>query len=160
MGHLDRRQLLIGGTAGVLGIAAAAMGPTTAFADEGEGIVGTWDLQITDASAPGGPTTFEGATTFNPGGGVVNVDSQSPSTGLGSWSEGDDGSFKARFMQFGFNSFNVPDPTTVKLVVTINGKKSGNAISGSFTYKVYTLNGAVVFPNGMGTFTGTRFAAT
>ena len=158
MGNLDRRQLLIGGTAGVLGIAAAAMAPTAALADDGEGMVGTWDLQITDASAQGGPVTFEGATTFNPGGGVVNVDSQSPSTGLGSWSEEDEGSFKARFVQFGFGSLNPGDPNTVKLVVTIKGKRSGNAISGTFTYKVYTLNGVVVFPNGMGTFTGTRFA--
>lgn len=88
MGHVDRRQLLIGGTAGALGIAAAALGPTTALADEGEGLVGTWDVQITDATAQGGPSTFEGATTFNPGGGVINMDSGSPATGLGNWSGG------------------------------------------------------------------------
>jgi hypothetical protein len=159
MGHIDRRQLLIGGTAGAIGIAAAALGPTTALADEGKGLVGTWDVQITDATAQGGPSTFEGATTFNPGGGVINMDSSSPATGLGSWSGDEKGAFKARFMQFGFSSFNPSDGSTVKLVVTIQGKRSGNAISGTFTYKVYALNGAVLFPNGMGTFTGTRFAA-
>lgn len=62
-------------------------------------------------------------------------------------------------MQFGFSSFNPSDGSTVKLVVTILGKRSGKTISGTFTYVVYALNGAVIFPNGMGTFTGTRFAA-
>jgi hypothetical protein len=161
MDSIDRRRLLIGGAAGALGIAAAALGPITALADQGEGggPVGTWDLQITDATAQGGPSTFEGATTFNPGGGVINMDSGSPATGLGSWSGGEKGAFKARFMQFGFSSFNPSDGSTVKLVVTIKGKRSGNAISGTFTYVVYALNGTVIFPNGAGTFTGTRFAA-
>jgi hypothetical protein len=154
MAQIDRRRLLIGGTAGALGIAAAALAPTTALADEGEGLLGTWDLRITDATAQGGPATFEGAATFAPGGGFAAMDSNSPSTGLGSWAGGDDGAFKARFMQFGF------DPQgTIKAVVSVKGKRSGKAMSGTFTYKIYALNGTLIFPNGKGTFTGTRFAA-
>jgi hypothetical protein len=156
MGHIDRRQLLIGGTAGALGIAAAAMVPTTALADDGEGLVGTWDVQITDTSRA--MPAVEGATTFAPGGGLVTMDSGNPSTGIGSWSGGDEGgAFKARFMQFAFN----PDGSTAgKVIVTIpNGKKAGNTISGNFTYVIFTLKGAVIFPNGAGTFTGTRFTA-
>lgn len=156
MGQIDRRQLLIGGTAGAIGVAAAALGPTTALADEGEGLVGTWDIQITDATAQGGPTTIEGATTFVPGGGLVTMDSGNQSTGLGSWSTVDEHGFKARFMQFAFN----PDGSVAgKVVVTVKGKRSGRSISGTFTYKIYALNGTVIFPAGQGTFTGTRFAA-
>jgi hypothetical protein len=155
MAQIDRRRLLIGGTAGALGLAAAALGPTTAVADDGEDLLGTWDVQITDASTPGGPSTFEGAVTFNKGGGFAAMDSNGPSTGLGSWKDDEDGAFKARFMQFGF------DPQgTVKLVVAIKGKLSGGTISGTFTYKVYTLTGTVLFPDGKGTFTGSRFAAS
>lgn len=161
MAHMDRRQLLMGGAAGVLGLAAAALGPSSALADEGEseGPMGTWDIQVTDATAQGGPSTFEAATTFAPGGGVVNIDATSPSPGLGSWSGRENGAFMARFMQFSFNSFNPADTSTVKLVVAIDGKSSGNTISGTFTYVVYALNGSVLFPSGKGSFTGTRFAA-
>lgn len=156
MGHIDRRQLLIGGTAGALGIAAAALGSTTALADEGKGLVGTWDVWITDKSR-GGPAV-EGATTFAPGGGIVTMDSGNASTGIGSWTGGDEGGgFKGRFMQFAFN----PDGSTAgKVIVTIpDGKRSGNTIRGSFTYVIYALNGTPIFSNGHGTFTGTRFAA-
>lgn len=140
----------------MLGIAAAALGPTSALADdEGGGLVGTWDVQITDATAPGGPTTIEGATTFAPGGALVTMDSNGPSTGLGSWAGAEHGAFKARFMQFSFD----PVHGTAKVVVTVKGRRSGKAISGTFTYKVYDLHGHVLFGDGKGTFTGTRFAA-
>ena len=158
MSQIGRRQLLIGGTAGALGIAAVALGPATAaLADDGDGLVGTWDVQITDLTASGGPATFEGATTFAPGGGVVSMDAASPSTGLGSWSAGEKGgSFKARFMQFAFNPNGSPGG---KVVVTIVGKLTGHTIKGTFTYVVFASNGIVFFPRGKGTFTGTRFAA-
>jgi hypothetical protein len=155
MDRIDRRRLLIGGTASALGLAAVALGPTTAMADDSEGPVGTWDLQITDATAPAGtPSVFEGATTFAPGGGLVSMDANSPSTGLGSWSGGEDGAFKARFMQFAF------DPSgNAKLVVAIKGQTSAKTISGTFTYKVYAPNGTLLFGDGHGTFAGTKFAS-
>jgi hypothetical protein len=86
------------------------------------------------------------------------MDAGNASTGIGSWSGGEEGgTFKARFMQFAFN----PNGTTAgKVIVTIpDGKRSGNTISGSFTYVIYALNGTVLFPDGAGTFTGVRFAA-
>jgi hypothetical protein len=127
----------------------------TALAKEDSGLVGTWDVRITDLAAPGGPTTFEGATTFAPGGTVVTMDSNSPSTGLGSWDNTGDGTFRARFMQFGFS----PQGTS-KVVVSPRGRLSEEAtISGTFTYKVYDLQGHLLFGNGKGTFTGKRFAA-
>jgi len=119
--------------------------------------VGTWDVQITDLTAQGGPTTIEGATTFAPGGGVVTMDSNGPSTGIGSWAKKGGRAFGARFMQFGFG----PTPAdTAKVVVTVKGKLTeDDSISGTFTYKVYDLQGHLLFGDGKGTFTGKRFSA-
>ena len=152
---LNRRQLLVGATAGALGLGAAALSPITALAVDSEGLVGSWDVQITDLSAQGGPATFEGVTTFAPGGGVVTMDSNGPSTGLGSWAKKDGRAFDARFIQFGFS----PQGTS-RVVVSIKGRLSEEgAISGTFTYKVYDLQGHLLFGAGKGTFTGKRFSA-
>jgi len=151
---LNRRQILIGAAAGAVGIGAAALSPITALAAE-RSVVGTWDVQITDTSGPE-PATFEGATTFAPGGGVVTMDSNSPSTGVGSWAKkGERGAFVGRFMQFGFS----PEGTS-KVLVSIKGNLSEHdTISGTFTFKVYDLKGQLLFDGGKGMFTGTRFSA-
>ena len=152
---VNRRQLLVGATAGALGIGAAALSPITALAHESEGLVGTWDVLITDNSNPAAPTTVEGATTFAPGGGLVTMDSNQASTGIGSWAEKDNGAFVARFMQFGF------DPQgKSKVVVSVKGKLSEeDSLSGSFTFNVYDLQGGLIFGPGSGTFTAKRFSA-
>ena len=150
---LNRRQLLIGASAGALGIGAAALIPMTALASEDSNLVGTWDVHITDLTNPTAPATSEGATTFAPGGGVVTMDSTSPSTGIGSWTKKGH-AFSARFMQFGFS----PQGTT-KALVSVKGTLSEGTISGTFTVKVYDLQGNLVFGDAKGTFTGTRFRA-
>jgi hypothetical protein len=61
---------------------------------------------------------------------------------------------RARFMQFGFS----PQGTS-KTVVTIHGRLSEESISGTFTFKVYDLQGHLLLGNGRGTFTGKRFGA-
>lgn len=150
---LNRRQILMGATAGAVGIGAAALSPITGLAAE-RSLVGTWDVQITDTSGPE-PATFEGATTFAAGGGVVTMDSNGPSTGIGSWAKKGGGAFVGRFMQFGFS----PQGTS-KVVVSIKGNLSEHdTISGTFTFKVYDLTGQLLFDGGKGTFTGTRFSA-
>jgi hypothetical protein len=149
---LNRRQLLVGASAGAVGIGAVALSPMTALASGGSGLVGTWDVQITDHT-PLVPVTFEGATTFIPGGGVVTMDSSSPSTGVGSWAMDDASEFNARFMQFNFNP-----PGPAKAVVTIHGRLAANSIRGTFTLKIYDLMGHFL-GTGHGTFTGKRFAA-
>ena len=150
---LNRRQLLIGASAGALGIGAAALSPMTALAaGSSGGLVGTWDIRITDRSGPT-PVTFEGATTFAPGGGVVTMDSSQPTTGVGSWVMAGESEFDARFMQFNFSP-----PATSKAVVSIHGRLEGNSIQGTFRLRVYDLQGHLLF-SGHGTFTGKRFAA-
>lgn len=151
---INRRQLLKGATVGALGIGAAALSPMTALADESSGVVGTWDVLITDLTAPGGPTTVEGATTFAPGGGLVTMDSAQASTGIGSWVK-NGRTVSARFMQFGFGP---PGPS--KVLVRVTGKLSeDDKLSGTFTYKVYDLRGNLLFGAGKGTFTAKRFSA-
>lgn len=150
---LNRRQLLIGASAGAVGIGAVALSPITALAAGSSGIVGTWDVRVTDTSGPA-PVTFEGATTFAPGGGVVTMDSNSPSTGVGSWASTGDGTFRGRFMQFGFS----PQGTS-KVIVSIRGRLSEESIRGTFTFKAYDLQGHLLFSGGKGTFVGKRFAA-
>lgn len=151
--RLNRRQLLIGASAGALGIGAAALTPMTALASEGSSLVGTWDVQITDLTVPDKPTTVEGATTFAPGGGLVTMDSNSPSTGIGSWAKKHGNAFVGRFMQFGFSP-----QGTVKVIVSVKGTLSEGSISGTFTFTVHDLQGNLI-PGGNGTFTGKRFAA-
>lgn len=152
---LNRRQLLVGATAGALGVGAAALSPMTVLAKESSGLVGTWDVQITDQTGPGAPTTIEGATTFAPGGGLVTMDSGTPSTGIGSWTK-KGRAFSGRFMQFGFGP---PGPS--KVIVSVKGTLSEeDTISGTFTFKVYDLQGHQFPVDGKGTFTGTRFSAT
>lgn len=152
---LNRRQVLMGATAGALGIGAAALSPMTAMAADSSSLVGTWDVWITDQTGPGEPTTFEGATTFAPGGGVVTMDSNGPSTGIGSWAKKSGRSFTGRFMQFGFS----PQGTS-KVLVSIKGTLSEHdSISGTFTFKVYDLQGNQFPVEGKGIFTGTRFSA-
>jgi hypothetical protein len=151
--RLNRRQLLLGASAGALGLGAAALSPITAMAAGSSGLVGTWDVWITDRSGPT-PVTFEGATTFAPGGGVVTMDSNSPSTGIGSWTMEGDSEFDGRFMQFSFSP-----PATSKTVVTIHGRLAGNSIKGTFRFKVYDLKGHLLFSGGTGTFMGKRFEA-
>lgn len=123
------------------------------MAGDSSGLVGTWDVRITDLSGPT-PMTFEGATTFAPGGGVVTMDSNSPSTGIGSWAMDDTSEFDARFIQFSFSP-----PATSKAVITIHGRLTANSITGTFTFKVYDLQGHLLFGGGKGKFTGKRFAA-
>jgi hypothetical protein len=150
---LNRRQLLVGASAGALGLGAAALSPITALAAGSSGLVGTWDVWITDRSGPT-PATFEGATTFAPGGGVVTMDSNGPSTGIGSWVMNGEDEFDARFIQFNFSP-----PAPSKAVVSVQGRLEGNSIKGTFRLRVYDLQGHLLFKGGHGTFMGTRFAA-
>src|ERR1700694_860339 len=149
---LNRRQLLIGASAGAVGIGAVALSPITALAAGSSGIVGTGDVMITDMSGPA-PVTFEGVTTFAPGGGVVTMNSNSPSTGIGSWASTGEGRFRARFMEFGFS----PQGSS-KAVVSVKGRQSEDTIRGTFTLNVYDLSGHLLL-SGKGTFVGKRFAA-
>ena len=149
---LNRRQLLIGASAGAVGIGAVALSPITTLAAGSSGIVGTWDVMITDLSGPA-PVTFEGVTTFAPGGGVVTMNSNSPSTGIGSWAGSGGGTFRARFMEFGFS----PQGSS-KAVVSVKGRQSEDTIRGTFTLNVYDLSGHLLL-SGKGTFVGKRFAA-
>jgi hypothetical protein len=152
---LNRRQVLIGATAGALGIGAAALSPITVLAADSSSLVGTWDVLITDETGPGEPTTVEGATTFAPGGGVVTMDSSQASTGIGSWAKKSGRAFSARFMQFGFGP---PGPS--KVIVSVKGTLSEqDSISGTFTFKVYDLQGNQFPVDGKGKFAGTRFSA-
>jgi hypothetical protein len=152
---INRRQVLMGATAGALGIGAAALSPITVLAADSSSLVGTWDVLITDETGPGAPTTIEGATTFAPGGGVVTMDSAQPSTGIGSWAKKNRRAFTARFMQFGFGP---PGPS--KVIVSVKGTVSEHdSISGTFTFKVYDLLGNQFPVDGKGKFTGTRFNA-
>jgi hypothetical protein len=58
-------------------------------------------------------------------------------------------------MQFGFS----PQGTS-KVVVRISGNLSeDDTLSGTFTYKVYDLQGHLLFGDGNGKFTGKRFSA-
>jgi hypothetical protein len=151
---LNRRQLLIGASAGAVGIGAVALSPITALAAGSSGIVGTWDVRITDMSGPA-PVTFEGVTTFAPGGGVVTMNSNSPSTGIGSWANTGGATFHARFMEFGFS----PQGGS-KAVVSVKGRQSDEGtIRGTFTLNVYDLMGHLLLSGGKGTFVGKRFAA-
>jgi glucan biosynthesis protein len=62
--------------------------------------------------------------------------------------------FDGRFMQFNFSP-----PATSKAVVSIHGRLEGNSIKGTFRFRVYDLQGHLLFSGGHGTFVGKRFAA-
>ena len=149
--QLSRRQMLIGVGTGAIGAGAlAALAPAAALANEdGGGLIGAWDLSITQTSPTASPT-IEGVAVFSPGGSLVTTDAGSPTAGLGTWTMKEHGGFALKFLTWDFSN-----PSAVaKVVVKATGTLAHDTISGPFTFDVFV--GGTKVASGAGSVTGTR----
>jgi hypothetical protein len=148
LAKLDRRQMLMGIGAGAVGASAAALAPATALAgdDDTSGLLGGWDITITETSPPSPPPPpREAVLMFAAGGGLVTVDSNPQTSGAGSWTKHGDNGFRFKFIVF--------DPTHngIRVVVQGSGTVHQGTISGPFNFVVGNN-----FLSGSGTFSGTK----
>jgi hypothetical protein len=157
--RIGRRELIMGGGAGAVALAAVTLPATTAFADDdhrqGGGLQGAWAITRHDDSDP--TTAITGVVTYATGGAFAEMDTNPPSpVGLGSWSKSGDHRFAVTFWSVALdgNTFQ----GTVK--VTVNGTWHGDAITGTYTFSVLDPSGnGTVLVSGTGSFTGTRIIA-
>jgi hypothetical protein len=155
--HVNRRQLLKGmGLATLGGGAIAALTPTAALADDQDpsSPVGPWKITIVNRSGPA-PVTTQGVAVFNPGGGLENIDTGSPGTGLGRWVALGKGQFRGTFDVFAFDPAQTFQGTAE---IRIKGRVRGDSLSGEFAFDSSDPAGnPVPGGSGTGTFSGKRF---
>ena len=158
--RIGRRELIMGGGAGVWRFAAGDPGPATAAlaattTTDGTGLQGGWLITRHDDSDP--TTAITGVVTYATGGAFAEMDTNPPSpVGLGSWSKSGDHRFAVTFWSVALdgNTFQ----GTVK--VTVDGTWHGDAITGTYTFSVLDPAGSgTVLVSGTGSFTGTRIVA-
>lgn len=158
---INRRQLMVGAGAGVLG-AAAALGtaPLRALAFEGDevgDIEGSWyvTVQITSPS----PATFDTLYAFATGGVFTRIDGRNNGPAVGTWKRADGGGIVFSALVFNFNAGALPSPASR------NGAILGNfaahvAADGTLvgTFTAHGVLGLAGFSRA-GTFTGTKIEA-
>jgi hypothetical protein len=157
--RIGRRELIMGGGAGAVALAAVTLPATAAFADDdhrqGGGLQGAWLITRHDDSAPN--TAITSVVTFATGGAFAEMDINPPSpVGLGSWSKSGDHRFAVTFWSVALdvNTFQ----GSVK--VTVDGSWKGDTITGTYTFSVLDPSGnGTVLVSGTGSFTGTRIIA-
>jgi hypothetical protein len=157
--RIGRRELIMGGGAGAVALAAVTLPATAAFAEDdhgrGGGLQGGWRITRHDDSDP--TTSITGVVTFAGGGAFAEMDTNPPSpVGLGSWSKSGDHRFAVTFWSVAL------DGTTFQgsVKVTIDGTWNGDAISGTYAFSVLDPAGSgTVLVSGTGGFTGTRIVA-
>ena len=114
-----------------------------------QGILGTWLVDVT----PADDEPFQAMVTVSPGGGLVETESTSPGTSLGSWESRGRRRVAVTFQRFEFGSEGEPaGRSVVRTEVIVRGDK----FSGPFEFDVFNPEGDVVF-SGEGTATATRF---
>lgn len=145
-------SLLVAVAFGVGGASGAAPGSSDqdARGHHAKRILGTWAVEVT----PAGEAPFQAMVTFSAGGGVVETESTTPGTGLGSWESRGGGRFAVTFQRFEFDAEGAP---AGRVVVRTEVTVSGGRFSGPFKFDAIDPAGNVVF-SGEGTATGTRFA--
>jgi hypothetical protein len=112
-------------------------------------ILGTWLVDV----MPTGEAPFQAMVTFSPGGGLVETESGSPGTALGSWKSLGRRRVAATFQRFEFTPEGEP---AGRVVVRTEVIVRRDEFSGPFEFEVFDLEGNVVF-SGAGTATATRF---
>jgi hypothetical protein len=156
--RIGRRELIMGGGAGAVALAAVTLPATTAFADDdhrqGGGLQGAWLITRHDSNPT---TTITGVVTFATGGAFAELDINPPSpVGLGSWSKSGDHRFVVTFWSVALDGNNFQG--TVK--VTVDGSWKGDTITGTYAFSVLDPSGnGTVLVSGTGSFTGTRIVA-
>ena len=157
--RIGRRELIMGGGAGAVALAAVTLPASSAFADDdhgrGGGLQGAWLITRHDDSDP--TTAITGVVTYASGGAFAEMDTNPPSpVGLGSWSKSGDHGFAVTFWSVALDGTTFQG--TVK--VTVKGTWHGDAITGTYTFSVLDPSGsATVIFSGTGSFTGTRIVA-
>lgn len=143
----------------VIAVAFSAGGASGAATSEKSGehpgghrdqrILGTWLIDVT----PSDDEPFQAMATFSPGGGLVETESSSPGTLLGSWESRGRRRVAITFQRFEFGPEGEP---VGRVVVRTEVIVRGDEFSGPFEFDVFNLEGDVVF-SGDGTATAARF---
>ena len=114
-----------------------------------QGILGTWLVDV----KPTEGEPFQAMVTVSPGGGLVETESTSPGTSLGSWESRGRRRVAVTFQRFEFGPEGEPAGRSVVRTEVI---VRGDEFSGPFEFDVFNPEGDVVF-SGEGTATATRF---
>jgi hypothetical protein len=155
--RVNRRQVLLGAGAAA---GAAAMGLATtvvtasADSEDGNWILGAWDINVTPDANQGPP--FTGVVGFAQGGVISVADANTPSPSVGGWKSGDDGKVIATFRNFSFAPDQTPQGMTT-INVTLHAANGGKGFTGMYKVTAVDTTGTTVF-NGSGHVDGTRLA--
>jgi len=139
---------------GAAGLTALGSTPTAAAAlqaEEDDPLVGTWDVTFSDvdADAPRHATAL-----FLPGGGLLNVQENFPTAGLGTWGRGESNTASFKVVQWDYRD-GIP-AARVELTGKVHSGPE-DTIFGTYTSAV-SRNG-VVFEHGSFKFFGERLTA-
>jgi hypothetical protein len=137
------------GVGGASGAATGNSGQHTG-GHHGQRILGTWVVDVT----PTVDEPFQAMVTLSAGGGLVETESSSPGTALGSWESRGRGRVAVTFQRFEFDAEGEP---AGRVVVRTEVIVRGAQFSGPFKFDVFDPAGNVVISGG-GTATATRFA--
>ena len=137
------------GAGGASGAVAPVSSSHQSGKDHGQGIVGTWLVEV----LPAGDESFQAMVTVSPEGGLVETESTSPGTALGSWESRGRGRVAVTFQRFEFDAEGAP---AGRVVVRTEVVVRGDEFSGPFEFDVLDPQGNVVL-SGKGTATASRF---
>lgn len=145
---------VVTGVLAILAPRAAAQSNPEAAAEPGQQIVGTWIFNLTPASGP----PFKALHTYTVDGGLVVVNSQSPSTGtaaFGEWVRTGDREFDSTFVRFNFDAQgNFTGTTKVREHIKLN--ETLDRLTSVAKLEVFDPAGNLVRANPPGTGTATR----
>ena len=102
---------------------------------------------------PTGDEPLQAMLTISPGGGIVETESSSPGTALGSWQSLGQGRVALTFQRFEFDAQGAP---AGRIVVRAEVGLRGGEFTGPFKVQGFDPQGKVVF-EGEGTATAKRF---
>jgi hypothetical protein len=140
----------LGVVVGVGGVAGADESGRHAAGGHGEGVLGTWLVDV----QPTGDEPFQATLTFSPGGGLIETESTSPGTAQGSWVDRGGGRLAFTLQRFEFDEEGQPAGHVV-----VRGELNpvgGGRLSGPFAVDVFDPEGNIIF-SGTGTATARPF---
>jgi hypothetical protein len=157
--YLNRRQLLVGAGAGVIGAATAAgAAPAAVFAaEENDRVEGSWYIQV-HVTNPSGLPDFDALYGFAKGGVFTRIDGRNNAAALGSWKNAKGGGIVFSNLLFNFPMGVVS--TAANRNGAIIGKFAASVVDGTMT-GTFTADGTLGLAgfHRAGTFTGTRITA-
>lgn len=148
MNKPNRMTITIGVATAAIATAVVAVTVPAASSSPGHTIsaafIGTWDVSVNPASAPGAPPAFTSLLQYSSSGGVSEITTRGAglTSGLGAWRRGPNGTYRTVFEKYRFDSTGTW-VATVRIRETDTVARNGRSYNGHATTDILSPTGQV-----------------